>query len=180
MCMVGNFSDWKDHETIVKAFALVRAVFPAARLVLVGRDFGKLAANRRLVADLGLSDSVEFITDTSHPEPFIAASEVCVLASPKNEGISNALLEYMALAKPVIATCVGGNPEVVQDGETGFLVPRHSPEAMARRVEELLRNPERARQMGAAGRRRIVEVFTFDRMVGAYEGIYEHLLGRAG
>lgn len=176
VCMVGNFNEWKDQATVIRAFSLVRGELPTARFLLVGRDFGGLEASRRLVAEEGLGDAVQFVTDTSDPEPFIAASQVCVLASTRGEGISNVILEYMALGKPVVVTDSGGNAEVVQDQETGFLVPERAPQALAKRVMELLRDPERACRMGAAGHRRVVEVFALDRMVNAYEEIYDYLL----
>ncbi len=178
ICMVANFNVRKDHVTVIRALALVRAAIPAARLVLVGGDFGTLAASRHLAHSLGVGDAVRFVTDTAHPESFIAASRVCVLTSP-SESLSNAIMEYMALAKPVIAsdTC-GDSAALLHDGDSGFLVPPQAPDAVAERIIGLLRDPPRARAMGAAARRRVQE-FSITRMVAAYEALFDRLLTSA-
>jgi glycosyltransferase involved in cell wall biosynthesis len=175
VCMVANFSARKDHATMIRALPCIRQAVPRARLVLVGKDEGTLADNRRLAYGLGLSEAVLFITNSLRPEPFIAGSQVCVLVSP-SEGFSNAILEYMALGKPVVATVTCGDSALlVSDGENGFLVPRSSPQVLAARVIELLRDPERARLMGEAGRQQ-VQALTVPRMVAAYEALYDQLL----
>lgn len=178
ICMVANFSKYKDQPAAIRAMVPIRSQFPAARLVLVGRDTGTLQESERLVAALGLTDAVRFVT-TTQPESLIAGSDVCVLASnirTHGEGISNAILEYMALGKPVVATDAGGNAEVIQDGVTGFLVPGDSADAIAERVIELLRAPARAQQMGEAGRQRVRDAFSMPRMVAEYEGLYARVL----
>ena len=175
ICMVANFSGYKDHSTLIRALPLIRAAIPEARMTLVGRDEGTLAAARRLVEELGLGGAVRFVTDSAHPEPFIAGSAVGVL-STYGEGLSNALLEYMALAKPVVASDCPGNQAIVHDGENGFIVPQRSPESLAARVTDLLRDSERARVMGARGRARVEESHSLDRMVADYERLYDELV----
>jgi glycosyltransferase involved in cell wall biosynthesis len=142
---------------------------------LVGKDLGTLAESRQLANDLGLRDAVQFITGTVQPERVIAASQVCVLASP-SESLSNAVLEYMALGKPVVATTTcGDTAALIRDSDAGVLVPPGSPQDLAARVIELLRDPERARRMGQAGRRQ-VQGLTVHRMVAQYEALYDRLL----
>jgi glycosyltransferase involved in cell wall biosynthesis len=175
VCMVANFSEYKDHTSVIEAMARVRQQVPDARLVLVGHDIGTLAASQRLVAERGLAGSVTFVTDTDDPLPYVAGSDVCVLASTLNEGISNAILEYMALSKPVVATAGGGTAEVVVNGETGILVPSHAPAALADQVVALLTSPARAVQLGQAGRHRVVRAFSREHMVQAYETLYGRL-----
>ena len=144
---------------------------------MIGHDFGgTLSASRTLVADLHLGAAVDFVFETAQPEAYIAQSHVCVLASTFGEGISNALLEYMALAKPVVATACGGNLEVVQPDVTGYLVPRADPVAFAARIIELLQNPTHAQAMGEAGQRRVRDHFSIDRMAQAYESLYTEVL----
>lgn len=174
ICMVANFRRHKDQLTLIRALPQIQGTVPDATLTLIGRDAGTLAEARRLVEELGVGGSVRFITDSADPEPFIAASAVCVLSS-NGEGLSNAILEYMALAKPVVASACPGNEIVVRDGENGFLVPPRSPESLAARLTELLRDPERAQQMGARGRRRVEESYTLGRMVAEYEALYDEL-----
>ena len=175
VCMVANFRALKDHASVIAALPYIRAAVPGTQLVLVGKDLGTLAAHRRLADELRVSEAVRFVTDTVCPEPFIAGSQVCVLASP-SESFSNAVLEYMALGKPVVATATcGENAHLISEGESGFLVPTKSPEAVAARVIELLRDPQRARRMGEAGQRQI-RVLAAPRMVAEYEALYERLL----
>ena len=81
----------------------------------------------------------------------LAVSDVCVLSSRDGEGFSNAIIEYMAAARPVVATDVGGAREAIIDGETGWVVPPRDSGALAARIIELLRDPARAREMGQRG-----------------------------
>ena len=96
-----------------------------------------------------------------------------------SEGISLTILEAMAAALPVVATGVGGTPEVVVDGETGRLVSARSADAMAAAILELAQAPARARQMGIAGRARVERAFNIDRMVEDYAREYDRLIGNA-
>ncbi|MGB0383311.1 MAG: glycosyltransferase family 4 protein [Ardenticatenaceae bacterium] len=174
VCMVANFSQYKDHATVIRAIAIVRQTLPDVRLTLVGREIGTLDQSRQLVNELGLATAVEFVTNTSRPQPYIAGSQVCVLASTQNEGLSNAILEYMALSKPVVATACEGNAEVIQEGKTGFLF--RSPEALAKRVVELLCYPRRAQEIGQAGRERVIRKFSLELLVREYEQLYDYFL----
>ncbi|HUI26147.1 MAG TPA: glycosyltransferase family 4 protein, partial [Candidatus Kryptonia bacterium] len=144
--------------------------------VLVGNDAGRLRRARQLVAELSLHDSVRFVHDTAKPEPIVAGSQVGILTSVRGESCSNAILEYMALGKPVVVTACPGNAGLVQDGASGFLVPPESPEAVADRVIELLRHPCRAREMGQVGRRLVCEQYSLPRMVAEHESLYDRIL----
>ena len=181
-CMVANFTPSKDHETAVRAWALVRRELPDARLRLVGLDRGTRARVEGLVHDLGLDDAIEWVAQTNHPESIIAACDIGVLASDvrvHGEGISNALLECLACGKPVVATACGGNDEAVTEGETGHLVAPRTPEALAARVLDLLRDPARARRMGEAGRRDVSARFSLERMVAEHERVYADVMSGA-
>ncbi|MHB8078532.1 MAG: glycosyltransferase family 4 protein [Candidatus Krumholzibacteriia bacterium] len=183
VCMVGNFTPNKDQAALIRSLPDVLAAEPAARLVLVGRGSGPLAACRQLARDLNVADRVEFVTDTNDPEPWVAASRVCVLVSNARlhgEGTSNAIIEYMALGKPVVANDCGGSREVVIDGETGFVVPDAGPTALAAPVVRLLHDPASAARMGAAGRDRALREYGVERMVSEYESLYRQLLSQAG
>ncbi len=174
VCMVANFSRYKDHAALIRAVPSVLAAVPHARFALVGREAGTLAAARRLVDELGVGAAVRFVTDGRPPEPIVAASQVCVLSTP-GEGLSNAVMEYMALCKPVVASACEGNAALVRDGESGFLVPPGAAEPLAARVIELLRDDARAWRMGAAGRQRIEDGYSLPRMVAEYEALYDRL-----
>jgi len=124
---------------------------------------------------MNLSNHVQFENDCSDPDPFIARSAVCLLASVQGEGLSNAILEYMAHGKPVIATSGGGNKELIKDGLNGYLVPALSPNEMSERLIHLLRNPSMAKTMGKSGQDILVGDFQSDRMVHAYCKLYRQL-----
>jgi glycosyltransferase involved in cell wall biosynthesis len=109
----------------------------------------------------------------------VAALELVVLPS-RSEGLPFALLEAMALGRPVVATAVGGCPEVVDEGRTGLLVPAGDPAALAGAISRLLERPEEARAMGARGADRVRAEFTLARMVGGLEALYAAELAAKG
>jgi glycosyltransferase involved in cell wall biosynthesis len=97
------------------------------------------------------------------------------VSSSYAEGISNAIMEGMAARRPVVATAVGGTPELVRDGVTGWLVPPGAPAHMARRIVDVLRDAEGARRMGEAGRKLIATEFTVEQMKLSYDALYSAL-----
>jgi L-malate glycosyltransferase len=167
----------KDHPTFLRAARRVREGVPEAAFVLAGE--GELTEPMRaLAAELGLGDSVFFTGRCARVGALLAVSDVCVLSSAA-EGFSNAILEYMAAARPVVATDVGGAREAIIEGETGHLVAAGDDERMAARVAELLRDPARAREMGERGRRRVAEHFSCAAQLARTEALYERLLAHA-
>ncbi len=166
---------WKKgvRHLVDAAPRLLEAV-PDAHVVIAGD--GDLRAE--LVAQtraLGVEGRVTFLGTRRDPLDLLRASDVFVMPSVV-EGMSNALLEAMALGLPVVATEVGGTPEVVVDGETGFLVPPADPERLAAALAKVLLAPELGRELGAAGRRRIQERHRVEHMVRAVERLYDDLL----
>lgn len=125
----------------------------------------------RLAGDLNLSTRVRFAGLIQDVANFLRQGRVFVLSS-LTEGISLTLLEAMAVGLPVVATAVGGNSEVVDDGVTGLLVPSRDPEALADALGRLLADADLCRRMGAAGRTRVEERFDIRRMVRQYEALY--------
>jgi glycosyltransferase involved in cell wall biosynthesis len=126
---------------------------------------------------LGLDRSVRFLGLHEDVEGVLAAADVLVHPSLE-EGFSNAILEAMGASLPVIATRVGGNPEAVEDGVTGLLVPPRDSPALARATIGVLADPARASALGAAGRRRVEQEFTLSRMVARYEQVYAEMVGQ--
>jgi glycosyltransferase involved in cell wall biosynthesis len=106
----------------------------------------------------------------------VSSLAVSVLPSVSGEGLSNSLLESMAAALPVVATNIGGNPEVVVDGETGLLVPPRKPAALAEAICRVLLTPGMRHSFGQAGRRRVLDHFSNERMIRTVEHLYEELL----
>jgi glycosyltransferase involved in cell wall biosynthesis len=169
--------DVKDHPTFLRAARRVRERVPGARFVLAGE--GELIEPMRaLAASLGLADSVFFTGRCERVAELLSASNVCVLSS-KAEGFSNAILEYMAAARPVVVTDVGGAREAVSEGETGYVVPAGDDAAMAERIVALLTDAERARAMGERGRQVVVEKFSCEAQLRRTVELYERLLGQS-
>jgi len=125
--------------------------------------------------DLGLGDSTFFIGRCDDIAGLLFASNICVLTS-KAEGFSNSILEYMAAGRPVVATDVGGAREAIVHGETGYLVDSDDDKQMAEHVITLLRDLDRARQMGVRGRERIIERFSDRAQLRNTIAMYEVLL----
>ena len=177
--LVANLShDVKDHPTFIRAARRIKEAVPASAFVIAGR--GPLAAQMEaLAAGLGIGDDVFLIGPCAHIGDLLALAEVCVLTS-RAEGLSNAVLEYMAAARPIVATDVGGIRDAVVDGETGYLIPAGDDNALADRVIELLADPEAAASMGERGRARAEEHFSLDLLVERTVRLYEETLnGRA-
>jgi glycosyltransferase involved in cell wall biosynthesis len=175
--MVANLRAVKRHADLLRAFAVVRARQGTAHLLLVGG--GELEASLRdLTAQLGLTDWVHFLGSVDDPVPLIKHCDVCVLSSA-SEGSSNALLEYLGCGKAIVCTNVGGNAELIRDGETGFLVEPGDVMALADRVEWLVANPALARTMGQRGHDLFTGRFTSEQMVAAHMEMYDRLLSAA-
>jgi glycosyltransferase involved in cell wall biosynthesis len=166
----------KDQTTLLRAARMVLDREPRFELDIVG-DGEMRPALERLAAELQLGSAVRFHGYRDDVRPFLAAADAFVLSSV-SEGIAISLLEAMAAALPVVATRVGGTPEVVVDSGTGYLVPARDPAAMAEALITLLSQPEHARSLGDAGRARVEECFTLGATVQAYESLYLEMLNR--
>jgi glycosyltransferase involved in cell wall biosynthesis len=173
--MVANFRPCKRHRDFVQAAAGIAQLHPQARFLMAGADSGSKQSVVQQIKDLGLADVVRVLDGVANPENVFAALDVYVCTS-ESEGFSNVLLEAMACGLPVIATRVGGNPEAVRDGETGFLVPPHQPEAVAEAAGRLLRDLPLQRTMGHCGRLRVEQEFSLQRMVRRHQELYLDLL----
>jgi len=160
----------KAHEVFLEAAARVRRESPASYFLVIG-DGERRAELERLAGQLGLGSSVRFLGWRGDMKRVYADLDVVALSS-NNEGSPVALIEAMAAARPVVATRVGGVGEVVQDGRTGLLVPPREPDALARGILELLRAPERAEQLGQAGRQRVYPRYAASRLVADVERLY--------
>ncbi len=163
---VADFVDAAEH---------VAREIPSARFVVAGS--GGEAASLAARQAPSLVDRLEFLGHVDPVEPLVAMLDVLVLPS-HSEALGLVLLEAGALGVPVVATAVGGIPEVVEDGVSGILVPPASPSELADAVMRLLREPAIARAMGEAGRARVEREFTLERTIAGHLAVYEGLLGR--
>ena len=167
---VARLSPEKDMATLLRAAAIAVREEPDLRLQIAG-DGVCMDDLRQLARELSLENHVQFLGPVRDVPALLARSSLFVLSS-LSEGVSLTLLEAMARGRAVVATDVGGNPEVVVPGETGLLVPSRQPESLARALLELWRVPDRCREMGLAGRRRVEQHFDIRQMVSAYEALY--------
>jgi sugar transferase (PEP-CTERM/EpsH1 system associated) len=178
---VGRLAAVKDQKTLLLAFAEVLRTNPQQsgrlRCILVG-DGPERSVLQDLVAALGLEDSVWMAGDRDDIPELLASMDVFVLPS-LGEGISNTVLEAMASGLPVVATRVGGNPELVEDGVTGLLVPVGDVTALANALQTLIDDPAQCEQMAHAAVRRVQRDFDWERTVASYLQVYDDLLGRS-
>jgi glycosyltransferase involved in cell wall biosynthesis len=168
--IVARLCQEKDHGTLLHAAALVIADAPDFRLAIAGDGPG-LAEASALTERLGLTNHVVFLGLVRDVPALLKKARLFVLSSI-SEGIALTLLEAMASGLPVVATRVGGTPEVVQDGVTGLLVPPRNPSALAAALLRLHRDHPLAIRLGGAGRKLVEERFDVRRMVGRYEQLY--------
>jgi glycosyltransferase involved in cell wall biosynthesis len=174
--VVGNvaaLTGHKDHATLIAAAGIVLGQRPEARFVLVGEGPLRRELEAR-VREGGLAGRVILAGFRADVDRLLPAFDVFCLSSHL-EGLGTSLLDAMAFARPVVATAAGGIPEAVEDGVTGLVVGVRDPVALARALLELLDDPERARRLGDAGRRRFLERFTAERMVSDTLRVYGEL-----
>ncbi len=166
----------KAHDVFLRAVAEATRALPRLQALIVGE--GTLRPSlEALAAELGITGNVRFLGARYDVPALIGAMDVAVLSShPVVETLSNAVLEYMAGATPVVATRVGSVPEQVEDGKTGFLVDPGDWRALGERMRWLLQHRDDAARMGRAGRERVVERYTIDRMVQQHEALFERLV----
>jgi glycosyltransferase involved in cell wall biosynthesis len=172
--IVARLAPEKDHNLLLEALALLRrSIDPVVLLVIGDGELrGELEAR---AAALGVEACVRFLGMRDDIPSLLAALDVFVLSS-RTEGMSVTLLEAMASGRPVVATAVGGNAEVVRDGDTGRIVPAGDAGALAGALASILRDREAARRMGERGRARAMSEFSVKVMAKRYEGVYDRAL----
>jgi N-acetyl-alpha-D-glucosaminyl L-malate synthase BshA len=168
---VSNFRPVKRIQDLVYAMSIVAKEAPGVRLMLVG-DGPERHGIERLIDRLDLRGNVLLTGYRSDVPNLLRCSDIVVLCS-ETESAPLTLLEGMSCGLPVIATSVGGIPEIVDDGVNGFLVPPKHPEAIAEKILELNANGELRTRLGEAARRTVLERYTADKVVRQYEETYE-------
>lgn len=172
--LVGNMhSDVKGHPWLIEAATKIAPEFPHTRFLLVGSGDCQDDFARR-VAELGLQKNFRFLGRRNDIPEILVSSDIAVLPS-RAEGLPNAILEYMAAGLPVVASQVGGNPELVRDGETGLLVPPQDAGALAAALLRLLRDDPLASRLGQGGHAWVKNHFSFERLVEETGQLYEEL-----
>jgi glycosyltransferase involved in cell wall biosynthesis len=165
----------KDHETLLRAARIVIDVLPSARFLVIGD--GKMRDRLELLArDLGIESQVHFTGSRTDVVRLLRAIDVFTLSSVTVECFPMALLEAMACGRAAVCTAVGGVPEIIDHGVTGYLVPPQDPAGLAERLIVLLTEPQTRSRMGVAGRERVEREFTLDRSVVEAQAAFDRVL----
>lgn len=179
---VGRMAEVKDFPTLVRAFIDTVTQQPELRarlrLAIVGEGPARSVC-QAMAEQAGIGDLVWLPGERGDIPELMRGFDLFVLPS-LGEGISNTILEAMATGLPVVATAVGGNPELVRDGYTGTLVPAGDATAIAQAITAYARSPERARQAGREGRAEVERRFSMDAMIDAYMAVYDAALRQIG
>lgn len=170
--MVGRMHEQKGHEYLLKAAASIKD--ERIKFVLVG-DGPLMAKMKNLANQLQIEGKILFLGEIRDIRPIVSFFDIFVLPSLW-EGLPGVILEAMIMQKPVVATAIDGNTELVADRRTGFLVPPKDPHALAEKIMELADNKQLRIRMGREGRKRAERYFTVDRMVQEYETVYDRLI----
>lgn len=171
--IVANLRPVKDHGTFLQAANIVHSLIPAARFLIIG-DGSKKPGLQKLTDELNLTDAVIFLGARMDVALILAACDIGVLSS-RSESFSNAIVEYMAAALPVVTTDVGGAREAIDDGINGFIVPIGDFEAMGKRIIELLK-ADTIKEMGQESRKRSLDRFALTSMIEKTEHLYDRCL----
>lgn len=170
---VGRLSPQKDYPTLLRAFKEVESSCPEAILLIAGD--GYLRDNlEKLTDELGIRERVKFLGYRSNVLEVVSSFDIYALSSLW-EGLPLAVLEAMAMGKPVVATSVPGTQEAVNEGETGFLVPLKDNQALSQGIIKLVCNQKKIKLMGDAGRRRWNDCFSLTRVIDEHEELYHKL-----
>lgn len=174
--MAARLSREKGHTVLLQALAQMRAQIEGQVEVLILGEGAMLAELKANSAKWGLNRIVKFTGRLPNPEAVKAISACDIITLPSEiEGLPYAITEAMSLAKPVVATPVGGMPEQIVDRETGLLVPPRQPKALAEALLCLIANPDQRQQMGQRAYQRYQTLFTFDQMLKKHESLYRDL-----
>jgi L-malate glycosyltransferase len=173
--LVGNMiTDVKGHEVLISAAPEVVQAHPTTKFVLVGEG-SKRTEFEQQVKELGLQANFLFLGRRGDVPAILACCDIAVLPSLA-EGLPNAVLEYLAAGLPVVASALGGNLEIIQDGVTGLLVPPQDSQALAAALTKLLSDNDLALGIARAGREYVHQNFSFDRLVADMDQLYAKLL----
>jgi len=171
--MVASFSAKKDFKTFIKAAEEVLKRRDDISFLCVGDGL-----QREKLQKLHQNDAIIFLGKRDDVESLVNISDIGVLLSTDGEGISNSLLEFMALGKPVIASNNNGNKELVLHGKTGLILNSNDAKELADKLMNILSDEKKSKEMGANGEERVKNVFAIDRMVFEFKEVYKNVLDK--
>jgi sugar transferase (PEP-CTERM/EpsH1 system associated) len=175
---VGRLDPVKDHVTLLRAAEIALSRGVDLQLVIVGEGTQRTTIERALAEKPELAQRTSLLGDVRNVAEWLNALDIFVLSS-LSEGMSNTLLEAMAVGVAAIATAVGGNRELIEDGSSGLLVPTGKPDALGNLLVNLAADQRRRRELGNNARARVVSRFSMDRMLKQYDDMYCDLLKQA-
>lgn len=178
LAVVGRLEEQKGHRDLLEALPELVRRFPRLKVILVGEGSLRQTLERSVIA-AGLPESVVFAGFSREVAAFYRLAEFVVLPS-LYEGLPLVAIEAGAAQRALVATAVDGTREVIVSGQTGLLVPPHSPASLGQAVAQLLENPRLARQMGQAGRARVEQLFSLETQLQKTAQIYRDCLALAG
>ena len=168
---VANLRPEKNHESLIAAAAQLASTCPNLRYQIVGEGTRRPALEH-LARSRGVDHLIEFLGHREDVPALLAAADLFVLPS-RSEAFPNGAIEAMAAGLPVVACAVGGLLDLVETGRTGILVPPSDPEPLAAAIRSLYDDPARAREMGLAARSEVRAQYSFERMVAAFDDLYD-------
>ena len=172
--IVANIRPIMRLEDAVRAISIVAKDRPEVKLIVVGD--GDSSELKSLAANLGIANNVYFAGPSTRPHDYIRCFDVALLCS-QSEGFSNSIIEYMQNGKPVVCSRVGGNPEIVVEGETGYLYETGDVEKLASLIRMLAADSDLRQRLGANSSKLVKEKFSMNTMVNAHIRLYKRLLG---
>lgn len=174
--LVANIRGSKGHNVLLESVPRILGAVPEVRFLIVGDGVGYDDVRRR-VTELGLTASVRMTGFRRDIPEVMAALDVLAVPSIRSEATSQVIPQALAVGTPVVASTVGGSPELIRDGETGRLVPPGDARALAEAILELLRDPPKARAMARAGQAEVLGGFALNTMMARTTAVYAELLG---
>lgn len=173
---VGRMDPIKDYTTLLRAASIIVKDFPKTKFLFVGGG-AYLNELKKFTQTLKLNQKVIFLDKREDVPELLKIMNIFVLTS-LSEGLSNTIIEAMASALPVIATNVGGNPELIIDNKSGILVPVGDYHLLSKAIMQLIKNPLKAEEMGKIAQERVKKYFALSKMIKTYEELYKSLVSK--
>lgn len=177
--IVGNIMRWKGQIVVLQAIKEIKNFYPDIKCLIIGKVALRSETYKqeldKYIIDNNLKNNITFTGFRNDVPGVLSLLDIMIHASIEPEPFGMVLLEGMAMQKPIIATKAGGPVEIIADGETGMLVPMNNPNKMAEAIIYLLSNKNKRIEMGEKGRKRLIEMFSKDKMVDEIEKLYKDI-----
>lgn len=173
---VSNLRPVKNIPMLIKAAKQLVPKYPELQFVVIGEG-NQRPYLEKLVKSYNLSDNFHLVGKISNPAPFLARADIGVLTS-KSESLSNTLIEYSLSGLPVVASDVGGNREIIEDGQTGFLFESDNLDHLIEKLNVLIENEQLRKTLGTAGKKTVLNKFPMERCLKEYQSFYEKLVSQ--